>query len=314
MKSAVLAVVSPSLPAQLQLRLSPTRAMPGSSNADIATLWLGAGKPRPGLLSSVASQSAGSLPPSELWPSSRPGSARSTSRVVASSQDIGHSRLSTLHNSGARTPRPEHHDLAAKIEDAGIPKRYLRTLSAMGFEDVEQLLYLGRLGQPLDEILDDPLMNLSPGHRVTMSGWLQREAAAADASLRAELKALRNEAAVGRTATDIIQAWMDKQASIEERYAELQRENEKLRRQVPLPPGSCSAPFPGTCTATAAPPDTRAAILSTATLSTATISSRRTTSLTSGRAGRRRPRRCRASVGATRSRSWRARCGASPSG
>ena len=118
----------------------------------------------------------------------RPQSAR----VPASSQDIGSSRLGTLNGSGARMPRPKHHDLARKLEDAGLPRRYLRSLSTMGFEDVEQLLYLGRLGQPLDDVLD--ALNLAPGHRVTIGGWLRREAAAADASVRAEMAHIRDEA------------------------------------------------------------------------------------------------------------------------
>ena len=105
--------------------------------------------------------------------------------------------------SGARQPRPEKHDLESKLSDAGVPRRYLKGLEAMGFDDVAQLLHLGRLGQPLDDVLD--ALNLSPGHRVTVGGWLQREAAAADAAIQAEVRSLRAAAKVGRTASVRIQ-------------------------------------------------------------------------------------------------------------
>ena len=155
----------------------------------------------------------------------RPASAR---LPCASSQEVGFSRL-VGSVSGPRIPRPEKHDLAAKIELAGIPKRYLRSLGAMGFGDVQQLLQLGRLGEQLDVILDDPLLNLSPGHRVAVNGWLRKEAAAAEATVKNELDALRREASVGRTATDIIEGWRNKQLQEQARGERLERELAQLK-------------------------------------------------------------------------------------
>ena len=162
--------------------------MPGSSNADIVTRWL-ADPPRRQPLSTgvlpLTQWSAGdhkrALASSGAHSSRqrRPASAR---LPCASSQEVGFARLMGS-VSGPRIPRPEKHDLAAKIELAGIPKRYLRSLGAMGFGDVQQLLQLGRLGEQFDAILDDPLLNLSPGHRVAVNGWLRKEAAAAEANL-----------------------------------------------------------------------------------------------------------------------------------
>ena len=48
---------------------------------------------------------------------------------------------------------------------------------------MQQLLHLGRLGEQFDAILDDPLLNLSPGHRVAVNGWLRKEAASAKRTL-----------------------------------------------------------------------------------------------------------------------------------
>ena len=161
--------------------------MPGSSNADIVTRWL-ADPPRRQPLSTgvlpLTQWSAGdhkrALASSGAHSARqrRPASAR---LPCASSQEVGFARL-VGSVSGPRIPRPEKHDLAAKIELAGIPKRYLRSLGAMGFGDVQQLLQLGRLGEQFDAILDDPLLNLSPGHRVAVNGWLRKEAAAAEAN------------------------------------------------------------------------------------------------------------------------------------
>ena len=180
-------MIQPSASARRCVRTATT--MP--SAASMATMSLASS---PHARSAGAVRSAPSSPRTATRATStgrvvcRPQSAR----VPVSSQDIGSSRLGTLNGSGARMPRPKHHDLAKKLEDAGLPKRYLRSLSAMGFEDVEQLLYLGRLGRPLDDVLD--ALHLAPGHRVTIGGWLRREAAAADASVRAEMEHIRDEA------------------------------------------------------------------------------------------------------------------------
>ena len=155
--------------------------MPGSSNAEIVTRWLADPPRRQALSTGVLPLNQWSARDHKRALASggarssrhrRPASAR---LPCASRQEVGFSRLAGG-QSGPRNPRPEKHDLAAKIEVAGIPKRYLRSLGAMGFEDVQQLLHLGRLGEQFDAILDDPLLNLSPGHRVAVNGWLRKEA------------------------------------------------------------------------------------------------------------------------------------------
>ena len=110
-------------------------------------------------------------------------------------------------------------DLATRMQEAGLPKRYLHALRGMGFVYVEQLLALGRslslteryvevsggprscTAPPLDQVLDTTraaytlaalttpatphvlhcayrthqvldALNLAPGHRVQLGGWL----------------------------------------------------------------------------------------------------------------------------------------------
>ena len=96
--------------------------------------------------------------------------------------------------SGTPLPRPSRHDLDTRIDEAGLPKRYLRALKAQGFDDVEQLLHLVRrtgaasrtdqwsdlstasrsCHRPLDVVFDG--LKLAPGHRVIVGSWLEREA------------------------------------------------------------------------------------------------------------------------------------------
>ena len=113
-------------------------------------------------------------------------------RIAVELKDAGRNRIVVEDNGGGMGPEDaalcfERH-ATSKLRSADD----LLALATMGFEDVEQLLYLGRLGHPLDEVLD--ALNLSPGHRVSVGGWLRREAAASDAVLRAEMDALRQEA------------------------------------------------------------------------------------------------------------------------
>ena len=214
--------------------------MPGSTAHDIANAWLCNGPPRQRAKSastlpaarpkqhySAVYCSSARLPPQSPSPRAKP-TRPSSARVPVTNQDIGFSRIAS--QSGARTPRPEKHDLESKLSDAGVPRRYLKGLEAMGFDDVAQLLHLGRLGQPLDDVLD--ALNLSPGHRVTVGGWLQREAAAADAAVQAEVRSLRASAEVGRTASVRIQNEANARADAQEALAASREQNAQLLAQL----------------------------------------------------------------------------------
>ena len=122
----------------------------------------------------------------------------------------------------ARAAQRMPDDLATRMQEAGLPKRYLHALRGMGFVYVEQLLALGRslslteryvevsggprscTAPPLDQVLDTTrsaytlaalttpatphvlhcaycayrthqvldALNLAPGHRVQLGGWL----------------------------------------------------------------------------------------------------------------------------------------------
>ena len=82
-------------------------------------------------------------------------------RAKYGSQAIGSARLAASHAAvnGQRAgrealpARAEAHDLEAKMMEACLPRRYFLKLVEMGFDSVEQLLYLGRLGRPLHALL-----------------------------------------------------------------------------------------------------------------------------------------------------------------
>ena len=103
--------------------------MPGSSNADIVTRWLADPPKRQALSTGVLPLTQWSARDHKRALASGGGAHSSRNRRPASahlhpasSQEVGFSRLAGG-QSGPRNPRPERHDLAAKIEVAGIPKR-----------------------------------------------------------------------------------------------------------------------------------------------------------------------------------------------
>ena len=76
-----------------------------------------------------------------------------------------------------------HTGLEPQTHRRGATQPATHTCGPRLAKDVQQLLHLGRLGEQFDAILDDPLLNLSPGHRVAVNGWLRKEAASAKRTL-----------------------------------------------------------------------------------------------------------------------------------
>ena len=157
-------------------------------------------------------------------------------RAKYGSQAIGSARLAASHAAvnGQRAgrealpARAEAHDLEAKMMEACLPRRYFLKLVEMGFDSVEQLLYLGRLGRPLVDVLN--ALNIAPGHRVHVDTWLKREAAAADVAVRSEMSLLRKEAKLGKEAGERIRRAEEKRKRRELELAEALRREEELRR------------------------------------------------------------------------------------
>lgn len=110
--------------------------------------------------------------------------------VLAGTIDSAAIRHATSH------PLPSSYDLADKLAEFGL-EGYARRLQSMGFDDLSQLMTLGRMGdgRTLDDII--AALNLMPGHRILLYRFFEEQALAAQKDIEAELREAKRRALLG---------------------------------------------------------------------------------------------------------------------